>query len=471
LKGDKVPLTRPFRQSLAARLALVFGLVSLLVVTLMGLTIYGLTARYLHRQAEDDLAILADFYAAYASATAPEEGRLAALAPQFALFVPSRASHSVRLFSARNGSLLAATRDLGPLPSRAALVELGYRRPTLFLAASEDQPNRLYAVRPVTGADGSAVAVLEVSRDVGELESFLSTLRLVLTAAGGLALMAALVASLWLARQVAQPLRRMEAATEVIASGDFDRRLPIAGEDEVGRLASSINHMAADLARLEAARRDFIARVSHDLRTPLTAIKGFIVNLQDTAPEEMQASLATMDQQTERLIRLVNDLLTLSRLQRGELHLQVDETDLRGVARSAVSLASEKAQRLGVTLILDPPGELDPVLGDADRLQQVAVNLLDNALRATPAGGTVRVQVAATGSELALTVTDDGRGLVAEEAERAFEPYYRGPDGGAGLGLTIAREIVTAHGGRIWLSNRPEGGAEAGFALPFADPR
>jgi len=466
-----VSLTRPFRQSLAARLALVFGLVSVLVVTIMGLAIYGLAARYLHRQAEDDLAVLADFYAAYASATAPEEDRLAALAPQLAFFVPSQASHSVRLFSTRNGSLLAATRDLGPLPSRAALVELDYRRPTLFLASSEDLPNRLYAVRPVTVADGSAVAVLEVSRDVGELESFLSTLRLVLFAAGGLALLAALVASLWLARQVAQPLRQMEAATGVIASGDFGRRLPVAGEDEVGRLASSINHMAADLARLEAARREFIARVSHDLRTPLTAIKGFVVNLQDTAPEEMQASLATMDQQTDRLIRLVNDLLTLSRLQRGELHLHLDETDLAAVARSAASLASEKAQRLGITLALDLPGEPDPVLGDADRLQQVAVNLLDNALRATPAGGTVRVQVTAAGSELALAVIDNGRGLAAEEAKQAFEPYYRGPGGGAGLGLTIAREIVTAHGGHIWLRNRPEGGAEAGFALPRPDPR
>jgi signal transduction histidine kinase len=223
--------------------------------------------------------------------------------------------------------------------------------------------------------------------------------------------------------------------------------------------------MAADLARLEEARREFIARISHDLRTPLTAIKGLVVNLQDTAPEAMQASLSTMDEQTDRLIRLVNDLLALSRLQRGELCLVRAEIDLAAVARSAVSLASERARRLGVVLTINLPSPIPPVLGDADRLQQVVVNLLDNALRATPAGGTVEVRVVAEGNEVLLTVIDSGCGLTAEQAMHAFEPTFRGPGGGTGLGLTIARDLVAAHGGRIWLQNRPEGGAEAGFAL------
>jgi signal transduction histidine kinase len=457
---------RFFRQSLAARLALVLGLISVLVVVTMGLAIYFLTARYLEDRARDDLAALADFYAIYSAAAAPDEARLAAMAPQITSFFAPQAGYDVRLFGARNGALLAATHDIGSLPSRAARAELGRRRPTLILAPSYDQPTRLYTARPVLAADGTVMAVVEVSRDMGQVQSFLTTLRLALGAAGGLALLAALVASLWLARQMTRPLRQMESATQTIASGNFSRRLAVASEDEIGRLAASINQMADDLARLEGARREFIAKISHDLRTPLTAIKGTVVNLQDSAPQDLQPSLALMDEQTDRLIRLVNDLLTLSRLQRGELRLRCAPTDLAAVARSSAAVASEKAQRLGVTLRLDLPEALPSLQGDADRLQQVIVNLLDNALRATAAGGTVRVGIEVAADEVTLFVSDDGRGLSAEEQAHAFEPYFRGPDGGAGLGLTIAREIVAAHGGRIWLKPRPQGGAEAGFALP-----
>ena len=461
------------RRSLAARLALVFGLLSLIVVVTMGLAIYLLTSRYLESRAETDLAGLADFYAVYTASTAPDETRLLALAPQIASFFAPQAGYDVRIFNPRNGAILAATRDIGPLPSQAALDELGHRRPSLFLAASQDQAGRIYTARSVAAADGAALAVVEVSRDVSATESFLSALRLVLVGSGTLALLAALAGSLVLARQIARPLRQMESATRAIAGGDFDRRLPVTSEDEVGRLAGSINRMAQDLARLEAARREFIAKISHDLRTPLTAIKGFVVNLQDTAPDEMQATLVTMDQQTDRLIRLVNDLLTLSRLQRGELVLERAPADLAQVVRSAASLVSAKAARLGVTLSLDLPGQPALVSGDADRLEQVAVNLLDNAIKFAPAGSTVQVcldeAIVEADRQVTLRVLDDGRGLTEEEAARAFEPYYRGPEGGAGLGLSIAREIVAAHGGQIWLRQRPEGGHEAVFSLPSRD--
>jgi signal transduction histidine kinase len=456
----------PFRRNLAARLALVFGLLSLIVVVSMGLAIYLLTARYLERRAGADLANLADFYAVYSAATAPDETSLAALAPQIASFFAPQAGYDVRIFGARNGALLAATRDIGPLPSSAALDELGHRRPSLFLAASQDQRGRIYAARSISAADGSVMAVVEVSRDVSVTESFLSALRLVLAGSGGLALLTALAGSLILARQIARPLGQMESATRAIAGGNFERRLDVNSEDEIGRLAGSINQMAQDLARLEAARREFIAKISHDLRTPLTAVKGFVVNLQDAAPPEMQDTLATMDQQTDRLIRLVNDLLTLSRLQRGELHLQLASVDLAGVVRSAASLAEAKAARLGVTVSLDLPAQAVHAWGDADRLEQVAVNLLDNAIRFTPAGGAVGVRLVETDGQVILRVLDEGRGPTEEEQARAFEPYYRGPQGGAGLGLSIAREIVAAHGGQIWLRERPEGGAEAGFSLP-----
>jgi signal transduction histidine kinase len=454
------------RRSLAVRLALVYGLIGVVVVAGLGLGVYVFTEGYLRRQAGQGLDDLAAFYAAYTAATAPDEDRLVALAPQIVAFFAPQAGYDVRVFAARSGTLLAASRDLGPLPSSAALVALDYRRPTLFLPGSQDRPGRIYAARPVVTPEGSPLAIVEVSRDWSELESFLGTLRLILVTVGGLALTIILGTSLLLARRITRPLQQMEVATQDIAGGDFTRRLSVAREDEVGRLSASINRMAADLARLEAARREFIARISHDLRTPLTAIKGFVVNLQDSAPEEMQPALATMDEQTDRLIGLVNDLLTLSRLQRGSMRLRSSELDLAKVACSAVALAGGRAQRLGVRLDLRLQQGLPTVLGDAHRLQQVVLNLLDNALRATPAGGRVYVEVGLRPGETVLSVVDNGHGLTTEEAARAFEPYFRGQGGGAGLGLAIAREIVEGHGGRIWLRQRAEGGAEAGFALP-----
>jgi signal transduction histidine kinase len=260
----------------------------------------------------------------------------------------------------------------------------------------------------------------------------------------------------------------MEQATRTIANGDFDQRLVVNSRDEIGRLAASINLMASDLGRLEESRRAFIAKISHDLRTPLTAIKGIAINLQDTAPDDMQVALTTIDAQSDRLIRLVNDLLTLSRLQRGELRLRCTDTDLTEIARSAEAVVADRARRQGVALSLHLPPEHPPLQADADRLQQVMVNLLDNAIRATPTDGNVQLAVFEAGSEVTLTVADEGPGLTEEEAARAFEPYFSRSGGGAGLGLTIAREIVDAHGGRIWLETRPGGGAEAGFSLPVA---
>ena len=471
------------RRSLAARLALVFGLVNLLAVVALGLAVYGLTWAYVWDRASQDLDLLAEFYGAYTATTAPDDSRLAALGPQIAGFFAPQADYDVRLFS-RTGALLAATRDIGPLPSSAARNELGLRRTALFVAAAHDDSGRRYAARPVRDAAGSLLAVVEVSRDVRHVQSFFRGLRLVLAGAGGLALAAGLAASLLLARHMARPLRTMQEATVAIAGGDFERRLPAAGDDEIGRLAGSINRMAVDLARLEAARRDFVARVSHDLRTPLTAIKGLVVNLQDDAPPDMQPALATMDEQTDRLIRLVEDLLTLARAQRGELRLRLAEADLSGVARAVVRLAGERAGHLGVDLRADLPSDLPPVHADGDRLQQAVLNLVDNALRATPAGGNVCVRAGVEGGDVVLTVQDEGPGLSEEESARAFEPYVHSvgansasrqePGGGTGLGLAIAREIVLAHGGRIWLRARPEGGAEAGLALPASrqqDPR
>ncbi len=459
-----------FRGSLAFRLAAVYGLLSAVVVAALGLGIHLLVAHHLRAQADEELAALADFYAAYAASAAPDEDGLAAMAPQIVGFFAPQAGYNVRLFSARTGGLLAATHEANPLPSTVTLQALGRVRPTLYLAPSTDVQGRQYAARTVASGDGSELAVVELSRDVSDRLGFLSDLRRTLVVAGGSALVVFMAASVLLASRMTRPLRQMESATRVIATGDFEQRIPVASSDEIGRLAVSINQMASDLGRLEAVRREFIAQISHDLRTPLTSIKGFVVNLQEIAPENLQASLVTLDEQTDRLIRLVNELLTLSRLQRGQLRMRRIATDLTTVVQSAMDLFRVKAQRQGIDLMMVSAGDTRTatdtrVQGDPDRLQQVVINLLDNALRATPPGGSIRMEISGRREEVIVTIADTGRGLTAEEADRAFEPYYRGAGGGAGLGLSIAQQIVESHGGKIWLAPRQEGGTEASFSV------
>jgi signal transduction histidine kinase len=461
-------VTRPLRRSLTARLFVAYGAASAIVVATLGLAVYVFTWQYLERQQESDLAALAEFYAAYALTSSPRESDLLALAPQLVEFFAPQAGYDIRVFGARTGALIAASRDIGKLPSGAALAELGNRRTTLFLPASREQPGRLYAARKVQAEAGPVLGVVELSRDVSQMHGYLRALRLILISASGFALLIALAVSLLVARHASRPLQQMVQATRSIARGDLSRRLPVTSEDEVGELAESINEMTAELGQLEAARRDFIARITHDLRTPLTGIKGLVINLQERVPAPFRSDLTTVDQQTDRLIRLVDDLLTVSRSQRGKLRIDRAEVDLRTVASESVSLASAQAERLGVRLSLEVPEAPARVRGDADRLQQAALNLIDNGIKATTAGGSVLVKVK-RGSECAsLEVRDNGRGLTDVEATQAFEPYYRGFGGGAGLGLTIAREIVGAHGGKIWLCPAAERGAVAGFSLPAA---
>jgi hypothetical protein len=176
------------RGSLAARLAFVFGAISAMVVLIMGLGIYALTSRYLSNQAQNDLTAMTSFYAAYTASTARNEAQVVSLAPQITGFFTLQSGYAARLFDARNGTLLSASQDIGPLPSSAALGQLGYRRPTLFISASYDHANRIYAAQSVSSADGSQLVVIEVSRDMSEMQAFTSALRLVLVAAGGLAL-------------------------------------------------------------------------------------------------------------------------------------------------------------------------------------------------------------------------------------------------------------------------------------------
>jgi signal transduction histidine kinase len=483
-----------FKRSLAQRLATTYLLTTLLVLILLSLVVYFSTSFYLDRRLEAELDAQADFYAAYAASLVADERTLASLAPTVASLFAPQVDLTVRFFAASNGALLAATQDIGAEPSRVALRELRYRSPTVFTPSSRDLPHRRYAARQILVGDSAqnerAIGVVEVSKSTLPGEEFLTTLRAILLVAVLVAVLISLLVSALLARRLSGPVRQMERATRRIAGGDLDVRLSnySAGDrpaDEIGRLAQSIDHMAARLKHLEAARAQFIGEVSHDLRTPLTAIKGLLVNLIDAAGPDERPSLEIAERETNRLIRLVNQLLDFSRWQGGQLRLDCRAVDIGAVAREAVALCDARARHRNIALSGEIPADLPQISADADRLQRVILNLLDNAIRFTPAGGSVFVRVEAVehgdreagrqGEEnisvpspcLLVSVRDTGRGMSEEEQARVFEPYYRGEGGGAGLGLTIARAIIEAHGGQMGVESGPGQGSRVWFTIPM----
>jgi signal transduction histidine kinase len=418
------------------------------------------------RQLEAELAAQADFYATYTASLVPDERSLVGLAPTIVdLFAP-QADLTVRFFAGSDGRLLAATQDIGPQPSQAALTELRYRGPTVFTQPSSDLPHRRYAARSVVAGD-RAIGVVEVSRSTLVSDQFLTSLRTILLVAILVSVVLSLLAGVILARGLSRPVRDMERVTRRIAAGDLDARLGSYPPDEMGRLAQSINHMAMRLKGLESARARFISEISHDLRTPLTAIKGLLVNLIDDSEPDERASLEIAERETDRLIRLVNQLLDFSRWQGGRLELTRRLVDIGGIARDAVGLSAGRAHHRNVSLKTDISQGLPMVSADPDRLQRVILNLLDNGIKFTPGGGQVTLIVRQEEEAIEISVQDTGPGMSEEERARAFEPYYRGEGGGTGLGLSIARAIVEAHGGRMDIESGATHGSRVWFTLPL----
>lgn len=275
------------------------------------------------------------------------------------------------------------------------------------------------------------------------------------------ALLAALATSLiltqFLAHGMTSPLRQMTAAARAMARGDYSLRVRATSRDEIGQLATAFNQMAADLGAADEYRRGLIGNVSHELRTPITALRAVLENVVDGVvepdPETMRMALS----QTERLGELVTNLLDLSRVEGGAIPLQISRFDVDAFLREAVEHVSVSATYTPVTVKVTPP-DLKAV-ADPARLRQVVVNLVDNALRHSPAGGRVAVLAARDASGLRIEVTDQGPGIAPAERERVFERFTRGAtsDGGTGLGLAIARWAVELHGGVIEVMDTESG--------------
>jgi signal transduction histidine kinase len=276
----------------------------------------------------------------------------------------------------------------------------------------------------------------------------------------------------FLSRGMTSPLREMANAASAMAKGNYERRVSTSSRDEVGELARAFNQMAAELAETDRVRRDLVANVSHELRTPITALQAVLENLVDGVTEPDPETFRTMLAQVERLGRLVKQLLDLSRLESGAVPLERTEFRVEPLLEHAVREQQLHAPAIAVSVSVSVDSPDLTADGDPERVHQVVANLLENAVRHTPDGGSVEVRAHRHPDGVTIEVLDEGPGIAESDEARIFERFYRADsarassDGGAGLGLAIAQWIVDLHGGDIHPERRDPHGCRMVVTLP-----
>lgn len=395
----------------------------------------------------------------------------------------------------------------------------------VFTALSGEQQSQLFEAEGEEGlnvsvpvlVEGQVAGVIFLSQPTRDVAAVLSDIRTRLLMALALAIPLSALIGLALARTIARPVRALTVAAGRLRSGDFDFPLQITGQDELGHLSRTFASMRDRLQSVERMRTQFVSDVSHELRTPLTAIKGLAETLRAGAaddPTVRDRFLTSVEDETDRLIRLVNDLLILSRVDAHALTLSHQSVDLIALVNATIEKLIPQAETLGVDLNHELDNISLTLFADPDRVEQILVILLDNALKHTPTGGRVKVtgyQIKVDenrirvqtqnpldysltskpstliphpeGAWAIIHVTDTGEGIPPRDLPYVFERFYRADHsrsrdhGGSGLGLSIAKALVESHGGLIWLESpssilitgKGKPGTTASFSLPIAE--
>ena len=282
-----------------------------------------------------------------------------------------------------------------------------------------------------------------------------------------------LLSGSYFVNSIVEPVKQITSSANRIAQGDFDIRLQTGYDDEIGALVSAINTMAGELASTEKLKNDFISTVSHELRTPLTAIKGWGETLRDcgTGDEALtQRGMNIIISESERMCSLVEDLLDFSAVQSGRMKLQTARIDIVDEIAQTVCLFEERCVQEHRELIFDPPEEFWFVNGDASRLRQVFVNIIDNAIKYTEDGGRIEITVRGEGNMTAIAVSDNGCGIAADDLKRVSKRFYKAnmSKRGFGIGLALAEEITELHHGRLSIESAVGKGTTVTVFLPLA---
>jgi two-component system OmpR family sensor kinase len=465
------------RTGVRAHLARTLGITAALSVAGTALITFYLVRQYAGQQALDQLS-------RQANATAADTITLesAGLAPETAL------TDALRDLLTGSGDRVAylspAGTILGRDPTAIAVAGAVDVQPVLAGRRIQGQVQAagrsyVYVAEPVPGRrPRGAVAGVVLARPVGLAANFWRPIIGRVLLAGAVAVLVAVAASLWIARRLSGPLRRVSDATRRVASGDLSQRVPVEGDGEVADVAQQFNAMAEALSEARRREHEFLANVSHELRTPITAIRGYAEALADgTASGPAQAeAVKVIGDEAARLELLIRDVMDLARLGAPEFSLEARPVSLAATLSEAIAAHAAQAAEAGVALVNtsdDALGAL-PIVTDPLRVRQIVSNLLDNALRVTPAGGSIRVGGRPGPGEVTIEVSDTGPGIAPADLPHIFERSYLWAKSrsaqavGTGMGLAIVRELVVVLGGRIDVRSQLGAGTTFTLHLPRA---
>jgi signal transduction histidine kinase len=326
--------------------------------------------------------------------------------------------------------------------------------------------------------DGQQVGTLIVYSGLGRLtasqQGFLRQVDTLMLVAGGVAVLGVLVVGSLQARRIVKPVRALAAAAHRVADGDLSQRISVTSDDELGEMAAAFNTMAAELERQHKLRHQAMADVAHELRTPLSVLQVQLESIEDNLIEPSPEVIAGLRNDLVHLSRLVEDLRVLTLADAGELHIEAEPVEMRALVQDVVKRVQVTAQAKKVDLSARVPDVPLYVSGDAQRLTQVLLNLLTNALQYTPPGGQIVASARRVEGEVRVAVQDTGEGIAPGDLPHVFERFYRADQarsrdtGGSGLGLSIARSLVEAQGGTITVESQPGRGSIFTVSLPLS---
>lgn len=334
-----------------------------------------------------------------------------------------------------------------------------------------DGGENILAVTIVLTTSSSSVSALRFVTSLTFVDNQLSGIMLTALIISAVILLVVVLTGLYFVKSICVPLVQISSTAKKLAKGDFSERLPITSNDEIGQLSRAFNEMADGLENAEQIKNDFISSVSHELRTPLTAIKGWgeTLNL-GYDPETFTKGMKVITGETQRLERMVEELLDFSRIQSGHFTLQMTTIDVIAELEDALLIYIDKAKKEGITLTYSEPEFLCPVIGDKNRLRQVFINIIDNALKYTETGGEIDILVEKNDSSVVISVADSGVGIAPEDLPKVKQKFYKANSTkhGSGIGLAVADEIVTMHGGLLEVESELGYGTTVTITLPLA---
>ena len=325
------------------------------------------------------------------------------------------------------------------------------------------------------GAIGTLYITPESSLDFTSLQILFRAIGLYFIWGGLIAVAIALAITFFLSRRILAPVKALTSAAERLGRGDFSQRVHVKDRSELGELANTFNSMASDLERAEQLRQNMVADIAHELRTPLSNIRGYLEAVRDGVMRPDADTVRSLDEEAALLSRLVDDLQELSLAEAGELKLICQAENIGELIKQTVDGVQAQATAKGVSVSIDLPDKLPAVNIDSQRISQVLRNLLENAIAHTAKGGTVTVIARQQADYIEVAVNDTGEGIPAEDLPNIFERFYRvdksraRATGGSGLGLTIAKRLVEAHGGKIEAKSELGKGSRFAFTLPISE--